>query len=490
MGERATVIGSGIGGLAAACTLAGEGYDVTVIEKQETLGGVANTIERDGFQFDFGPSWYLMPEVFERFFAQFGRTPSDFYELERLDPRFTVFYKDGDSITVPDKTEQIRDIFGERELNGRLAFDQFMNESERAYTLGMDRFVWPNRQSVRDFVDMDVVRSASALGLFRESLGTHVGTYFDNEKLRQLLLYSIVFLGGTPQTTPALYKLMDHVVLEKGVYHPIGGMREVPEAFVSLGDTLGVEYYSGREVTAINGQRGSFTVETQHASFESDVVVSNASYQHTEQQLLSPSDRQYNAEYWENRSYGPSAFLLYAGVDGSVDPLTHHSLVFPDNWDDHFATIDEAGGLPENPAYYLSVPSKTDDSVAPDGKHTIVALVPISCDAELDEQTEDAYKQTIIQDLRENVGVDIAGRIETATTATPSTFSTTFNRPSRTALGLAHTRRQTSILRPSMRSSTVDGLYFVGGDTTPGIGVPMCVIGGMHAAELVSSDET
>ncbi|USZ68605.1 phytoene desaturase family protein [Halorussus salilacus] len=481
------VVGSGFGGLSTACYLADTGADVTVLEKNEQLGGRASTLERDGFRFDMGPSWYLMPDVFERFFGHFDRSPGEYYELEHLDPHYRIFFKDGDRITVTADREETKRTFEEYEDGAADALDDYLAEAENTYEIGMEHFVYTDRPRFRDYVDWDVVRHARGLS-FLGSMDEHVADYFDHPKLRQIMQYTLVFLGGSPTTTPALYNLMSHVDFNLGVYYPEGGMAGVVDGIAELGRELGVEYRTDAEVEAIRGSAGDFRVETADGFHRADFVVSDADYAHTEQELLTPDERQYDEDYWDSRTYAPSAFLLYLGVEGDVEPLAHHSLVLPTDWDPHFERTFEDPGWPEDPAYYLCVPSETDDSVAPEGHSNLFALVPIAPGLDDDEETRQRYRDFVLDDVAENTGVDLRDRIVVEERFSVSEFADRYNSREGTALGLAHTLRQTGPLRPGHRSSELDGLYFTGSYTTPGIGVPMCLISGEHTADALLED--
>ncbi|WP_135826612.1 phytoene desaturase family protein [Halorussus ruber] len=498
------VVGSGFGGLSTACYLADAGADVTVVEKNEQLGGRASVLERDGFRFDMGPSWYLMPDVFERFFGHFGRSPSEYYELEHLHPHYKIFFKDGDRVTVTADREETKATFEEYERGAGPALDAYLEEAEETYQIGMEHFVYTDRPRFRDYVDWDVVRHARGL-TFLGSMQDHVADYFDHPKLRQIMQYTLVFLGGSPKNTPALYNLMSHVDFNLGVHYPRakdgtatdggdadgttpGGMGVVVDAIAEMGEELGVEYRTGSEVESILGSAGNFRVETEDGFLRADLVVSDADYAHTEQELLPPQSRQYDADYWESRTYAPSAFLLYLGVEGDVDGLEHHTLVLPTEWNDHFDEIFEEPAWPEDPAYYLCVPSETDDTVAPEGHSNLFALVPIAPGLDDGPETRRRYRDFVLDDIAENTGVDLRDRIVLEESFCVSDFAERYNSIQGTALGLAHTLRQTGPLRPGHRSSEVPGLYFTGSFTTPGIGVPMCLISGQHTADALLED--
>ena len=538
------VIGSGFGGLSTACFLADAGADVTVYERNEQLGGRASRLYRDGFRFDMGPSWYLMPDVFERFFDYFDREPTDYYDLTRLDPHYGIYFKDGDSIDIPADYRAAIPLFEEYEEGAGAAFEDYLAEAERTYDVGMEHFVYTDRSRPEDWLDPGLAKHGRGLS-FLGSMEDHVANYFEHPKLRQIVQYSLVFLGGSPSNTPALYNLMSHVDFGLGVWYPEGGMGGVVDALVELGTELGVEYRVNCDVTAIRGREGGFSLDIQRTASEerfdpaedvpgevppaialaadgppagnrrlvpgtapadastrtpaanggtasaavpADLVVSDADLAHVETELLDEDRRDREPEYWDSRTYAPSAFLLYLGVEGDVPHLDHHTLVLPTEWNGHFDQIFEVPAWPDDPAYYVCAPSATDDAVAPEGHSNLFVLVPIAPDLEDDEATRQAYRDQVLADLAEHSGEDVRDRIVVEESFCVSDFGERYNAPKGTALGLAHTLTQTAVLRPSHRSSAVDGLYFTGSYTTPGIGVPMCLISGEHAADKVIAD--
>ncbi|MFB6307949.1 MAG: phytoene desaturase family protein [Haloarculaceae archaeon] len=519
-GEEITVVGGGFGGLSAACYLADAGADVRVLEKNDQLGGRASRLEADGFRFDMGPSWYLMPDVFERFFGHFGREPGDYYELEHLDPHYRIFWKDGpatngdrgrepasdggtvaqveseaipagvDAVDIRPDLAAMYELFESYEDGAGEAFEEYLATSERHYETAMEQFVYTDRGRLRDWVDLDVLRAAPVGLSLIGSMQRHVEKYFEHPRLQQIMQYTLVFLGGSPSTTPALYNIMSHVDFNLGVYYPEGGMGAVVDAVVDLGSELGVTYETGREVTEITRRKAGFQVETEDRQYRPDEVVVNADYAHAERDLLPDHERQYDDDYWDSRTYAPSAYLLYLGVEGDVPELAHHTLVLPEDWDPHFETIFEDPAWPEDPAYYLCVPSKTDETVAPEGHSNLFALVPVAPGLEDSEAIREQYRDRLLADIAENTGVELLDRIVFEKDFCVSEFVDRYNATEGTALGLAHTLRQTSLLRPNNRSSAVDGLYFTGSFTRPGIGVPMCLISGEHTASAVIEDHT
>ncbi len=486
--ETVVIIGGGFGGLSTACYLADAGADVTVVEKNEQVGGRASVLRADGFRFDMGPSWYLMPDVFETFFDHFDRSVTDYYTLQRLDPHYRIFFKDGDQVDLVPDLETNKATFEQYESGAGEALDRYLEKSQRNYEIGMEHFVYAHRDRLLDFVDLDVLRYSWGLSLLG-SMQDHVEGYFDHPKLQQIMQYTLVFLGGSPNNTPALYNLMSHVDFNLGVYYPEGGTGAVVDALVDLGRELGVEYVTDAPVAQISGHRGAFQVTTDTGdTYRADRVVSNADMAHTERELLDEQMRQYDDDYWDSRTLAPSAFLMYMGVEGDVEPLAHHTLVLPTNWDEHFHQIFEDPAWPEDPAYYLCVPSKTDDTVAPPGHSNLFALVPVAAGLEDTPELRSQYRELVLDDIEANTGVRLHDRLVLEETFAMSDFMGRYNAEQGTALGMAHTLRQTAPFRPGHRSSEVPGLYYTGAFTTPGIGVPMCLISGLLTAEVMAED--
>jgi len=481
--QQVIVVGGGFGGLAAAAFLADAGVDVQLYEQYDTLGGHAGVLERDGFRFDTGPSWYLMPDVFKWFFGQFDRQPSDYYGLERLDPQYRVHWKDGDSVDVAPNRANIHDIFDSYEDGAGAALDRYLDTAATNYELAMERVLYAGRERLRDYVDPALIPMLPRLRLFG-TMDDYVARYFDHQKLRQLLEYTLVFLGGAPHNTPALYSIMAHVDFNLNVFYPEGGIAGVVDALATLAREQGVDIETGVIVERIEPTDSGLNVETDRGTEHSEVVVSNANPAYTERELLPPAARDHDPEYWEERTYGPSAFMLYLGVEGDIEPLAHHTLVLPTDWDAHFEHIFDDPGWPDEPAYYLSVPSVTDDTVAPDGHHAVVVLVPLAPGLDDTPERRAQFREQILADLAANTGVDLRDRIVVEETACVSDYADRFGDPQGTALGLAHTLWQTGPFRPGHRTG-VDGLYYTGGFTAPGIGMPMCLLSGEHAATAV-----
>ena len=487
-GRSVIVIGGGFGGLAAACYLAQAGAQVTLLEKNEQLGGRASRLRRDGFLFDMGPSWYLMPDAWERFFGHFGKRPVDLFKAERLDPHYRIFFKDGDRVDITGDRAAMRDLFEGYEAGAGAALDRYLAQSQQTYERAMPGFVYTDRPRLRDYMTLDVARQARGLSLLG-TMDRFVARFFQHPKLRQIMEYSLVFLGGAPRSTPALYHLMGHVDFNLGVFYPQGGIGALVDAVAGLADELGVRVLLDRPATHISRRAGGgLKVETAAGALEADAVVAAADYHHVETMLLDPADRQYSEGYWRRRTWAPSAFLLYLGIEGETPELAHHSLVLPTDWSGHFREMFDRPAWPADPAYYLCVPSQTDPTVAPPGHTNLFVLVPMA--AGLRDTAEDRarYRDLILADIARHTGTDLRGRIVLEQSFCVRDFAMRYNAAHGTALGLSHTLSQSAFGRPRRRSKRLPGLYFAGAYTTPGIGMPMCLISGEHTAATLARD--
>ena len=481
------VIGGGFGGLPAACHLANAGADVTFLEKNEQLGGLAGQLTAEGFRFETEPTWYMMPDVFGRFFRQFGRSPADYYWLKRLDPSYRVYYKDGDSIDVTTDQATMRARFEEREDGAGEALEEYLAAARQTYEISMEQFVYTDRPRFSDWVGRDVL-NAGAIGLqLWGSLDRYVATFFDDQKLRQLVQYAAVFLGGAPSSTPRLYNMMSHIDITQGVYYPENGIGGVVEGVADLAQELGATIETGVEVTQITRGQDGFFVTAGDRLWRPDAVVSDADYAHTELELLPEHERQYDRSYWEKRTYGPSAFVMLLGVDREVEDLAHHNVLMPVGWDGHFKDIYEHRRWPSDPVYYVCNASKTDPTVAPEGQSSLMISMAVPAGGEDTAELRQRYRKLLLKDLADATGVDLRDHILFERILSVSDFVDRYNVRKGT-LGLAQTLRQTGPFRPRHRSDAVNGLYYTGSATNPGVGVPICLISGEHTAECVRAD--
>ncbi len=475
--EKVIVIGSGFAGLSAACFLAKNGADVTVIEKNEQAGGRARVFRKDGFVFDMGPSWYWMPDIFERFFNQFGKSAKDYYDLKRLDPSYRVFWED-EVVDIPADFAALQALFESKEAGAGKKLEAFLKEAAYKYDAGINKFVHKPGLSVFEFVSWDVLSSLFKIDMFT-SMHSHVRGYFKNPKLLQLAEFPILFLGALPQNTPALYSLMNYADMKLGTWYPDGGMWKIAEAMYKLAEELGVQFKFNEPVQKINAWGTETTgVTTDYETYSSDAVVVACDYHHADSELLPDEYKNYTEEYWDKRSMAPSCLLYYIGVNKKIDGLQHHNLFFDAPFDTHAAELYTTPQWPTNPLMYVCCPSKTDAEVAPDGCENIFALIPVAPGMEDNEKIKEHYFNIVIQRLEQRLGMSIRDAIVYKRSYAHNDFVNDYNSFKGNAYGLANTLMQTAILKPSIKNKKLVNLYYTGQLTVPGPGVPPSLISG------------
>ncbi len=481
--KTVAVVGSGFAGLASAGVLAKRGCKVTLYEKNETLGGRARQFHEGGYTFDMGPSWYWMPEVFEQYFGLFGKKTSDYYDLKRLDPSYTIYYGAGAKIDVPADYAALKDIFERIEPGSSKWLDQFMQEAEYKYRVGMADFVWKPGHSVMDFADVRVMKSMFKLQML-SSISSHIRKNIQSPQLRQLLEFPVLFLGATPQKTPALYSLMNHADLKLGTWYPVGGMHKIIEGMVDICRSNGVEILAGQPVTNIKSGKDdkSCIITTDQGQESYDYVVAGADYHHVDQHLLNPEDRQYDASYWDSRAMAPSSLLFYLGLDKPVENLHHHNLFFDADFDKHAAHIYTDPQWPDDPLFYTCIPSKTDPTVAPVGKENMFVLIPIAPGLKERPDLHNQYLDEVFARMTQEIGRNIKDDVTYKRTFSVDDFKADYNAFKGNAYGLANTLLQTAFLKPKMKSKKINNLYYAGQLTTPGPGMPPSIISGQVAA--------
>jgi len=480
--KHIVVIGSGFAGLSAACVLAKEGHKVTILEKNNQPGGRARIWQQDGFTFDMGPSWYWMPDVFESFFALFGKKPSDYYELKRLDPAYRIYFEKADFLEVPEERLELSKAFEAIEPGSGAKLDEFLKQAEYKYRVSMSDYVFRPSHNITEFIDFNLIKKSLKMQLF-SSMRSHVNRYFKNPRLRQLLEFPVLFLGATPQNTPAMYSLMNYADLVLGTWYPMGGMNQIVKAMVSLAESLGVEIRRDTEVTKINVDSNKATqVKTSRGDIKADMVIAGADYAHVDQQLLDEPYRNYTTKYWDKRTMSPSSLLFYIGLKKKVVDIRHHNLFFDADFEKHARQIYNSPQWPEHPLFYVCCPSKTDASVAPQGCENLFFLMPIAPGLEDNEDIRQKYFELLLTRFESITGQSIRNSIIVNRSYAVNDFKADYHSFKGNAYGLANTLSQTAFFKPAMRNKHVENLLYTGQLTVPGPGVPPAIISGQIAA--------
>ncbi len=487
--KKAIVIGSGFAGLSAASFMAKAGWDVTLLEKHQQPGGRAQKFEAEGFTFDMGPSWYWMPDVFERYFNCFGKKVSDYYSLKRLDPSYTVYYPEN-KIDIPADYDALKALFESIELGAAAQLDKFLAEAAYKYEVGVKKLVFKPSLSVMEFADIELAKGILKLDVFT-NMKKHVGKYFKHPHLVELMEFPVLFLGALPQNIPALYSLMNYADIKLGTWYPEGGLNTVAASMYKLAVELGVKCLLGQNATSINIENGIATSVTTVSSkgeelFFADAIISAADYHFTETKLLPEKSRTYTNAYWDKRVMAPSSLLYYVGLNKKLKNISHHSLFFDVDFNKHGKEIYDTPMWPTEPLFYLCASSVTDTSVAPEGGENLFFLIPVAAGLTGDDETlRDEYFYKIVKRFEAKTGEKIVDSIIYKRSYSVTDFINDHNAFKGNAYGLANTLMQTAILKPSMKSKKVSNLFYAGQLTIPGPGVPPSLISGEVVANQV-----
>lgn len=493
MKQSAIIIGGGIGGLATSILLAKKGYSVTLVEKNEKLGGRANIFEADGFRFDMGPSWYLMPDVFEHFFKLIGEPVEKHLELIRLDPSYRIHFRDtGDTVDMRSDVAKDSEVFEKFEPGSSQQLQLYLDKSKYQYDIAIKYFMYKNYDSIFDFMNLRTMVEGRRLHVF-EKMHDYVARYFKTDIIQKIMEYQLVFLGSSPYNTPALYNIMSHIDFNMGVYYPRGGIYSLIESLVAIAKKNGVTFVTGDAVQTIqvSGKQATGVKLESGQEIHAEVVVSNADIHHTDTELLPESSREYSEAYWSSRTLAPSAFIMYLGLKKRVPGLVHHNLAFGGDWKKGFAEIFDDPQWPSDPSYYVCCPSKTDDSVAPKKRENLFVLVPVSPELDMSIKKTKQYRNKVLDLLERDFDIkDIRSQIAYERVYTSTDFAHDYNAFGGSALGLAHTIKQTAIFRPNNVSKKVKNLYYAGAGTNPGIGMPICLISAELAYKRIIGDKS
>lgn len=479
---KVIIIGAGIGGLATANLFAQDGHDVHVYEKNDQLGGRAGQFKKDGFTFDTGPSWYLMPEVFDHYYQLFNTTAKKELDLIKLTPAYKVYSGD-ESLRITGNLEKDAITFDSIEPGSGEKLKKYIEKSTNTYRLSLKHFLYSNFDSPWELTKTEILKNGKEmLQLATQPIHSYVKKHFTNPRLQQVLEYPTVFLGSSPYSAPALYSLMSALDFDEGVFYPKGTMYAVVESLVHLGSTLGVHYHPNSNVEKIITEKGrAIGVQLSKGATEmADVVISNADLHFTETQLLQPREQSYPESYWSKREPSPSALLMYLGIEGEIPEFEHHTLLFTKDWQENFDGIFNKKKIPTPASLYISKTSQS-DSTAPMNHENIFVLVPLPSGVSLSNREVETLADTYLEQIKTTTGVDLKARTVTRTLFGPNDFASKYNAWQNTMLGPSHKLLQSAFFRTPNKSKKVKNLYYVGASTVPGVGVPMCLIG----AELV-----
>ena len=490
MQKKVIIIGSGFAGLSAASFMAKAGWDVTVLEKHNMPGGRARQMKANGFVFDMGPSWYWMPDVFERYFHQFGKKVSDYYTLERLDPSYRVYWNDG-PVDVPADFAALQTLFNSIESGSSEKLEKFLEEAKYKYEIGVGKLVFKPGQSLTEFLDWDLAKGLLKLDVFN-SMRSHVARYFTNPRLKELMEFPVLFLGALPQQTPALYSLMNYADIKGGTWFPKGGMYQIVQAMYDLAVELGVRFCFEQDVKEIVIDNGvakkvmAKSLSGKEIVYDADVVIGGADYHHIETKLLPAAFRSYSDKYWEKRVMAPGCILYYVGLNKKLDGIQHHSLFFDTSFEVHGKEIYTTKEWPTHPLFYVSATSVTDETAAPEGCENLFLLIPVAAGLENDTiELRDKYFDMIVSRMEKHLGQSINDSIIYKKSYAHTDFVHDYNAFKGNAYGLANTLAQTAVLKPSCRSKKVKNLFYTGQLTVPGPGVPPSLISGEVVAGVV-----
>lgn len=481
-GQQVFVIGAGFAGLSAATVMAKNGYNVTILEKNDQAGGRARTWEEAGFRFDMGPSWYWMPDIFENYFALFGKKVSDYYRLERLDPGYRIYFGKDDVLDIPADREQLNQLFEKLEPGSSAGLSKFLEQAAYKYKVGMGEYVFRPSHSITEFIDWRLIAESFRIQMLT-SMSSHVRKYFKNPRLIKILEFPVLFLGATPKNTPAMYSMMNYADLVLGTWYPMGGMHEIVKGMVKLAEEYGVKILLDTEVHKIEvSDHKATSIKTNRGDYIPDLIIAGADYHHTDQQLLDKPYRNYDQQYWDSRILSPSSLLFFIGLNKKLDNIQHHNLFFDEDFEQHAEEIYTHPKWPEKPLFYVSCTSKTDVGVAPPGGENLFFLMPVAPDLTDDEITREYYFDMMLDRFEIITGQSIRNAIVVKHSYAHSNFAADYHSFKGNAYGLANTLSQTAFFKPSMKAKKISNMLFTGQLTVPGPGVPPALISGQIAA--------
>ena len=484
MKKNIAIIGSGFSSLSAACYLAKAGHNVTIYEKNDALGGRARQFKAEGFTFDMGPSWYWMPDVFDKFFNDFGKKVSDYFTLTKLSPAYRVYFGKDDFIDIEDSPEKICKKFESIEKGSGEKLKKYLKIAKENYEIGVTDMLY--KMPGNSPLELVSKKTIKRVRFFLSNIRKDVRRDFKNPKLRSILEFPVLFLGAKASNTPAFYNFMNYADFGIGTFQPPNGFHDLVNAMVDLGKSLGVKYKVNHELSKINVRNKKVeNIVINGKSTDCDLILSGADYHHTES-LLPIKCRQYNNKYWKSRVFAPSSLLFYVGFNKKLKNVQHHNLIFDTDFNKHAEEIYDSPKWPTDPLFYANFTSKTNSKTAPEGSENAFFLIPIAIDLIDNEETRDRYFEKIIKKMELYTGQELKDSITYKRSFCVNDFKDQYNSYGGNAYGLANTLFQTAFLRPNIKSKLVQNLYFCGQLTVPGPGVPPAVVSGELVANLIN----
>jgi phytoene desaturase len=430
-----------------------------------------------------GPSWYWMPDVFERFFADFGKKTTDYYELIKLSPAYRVYFGIDEFIAIADNLPEIVATFESIEKGSGIVLEKFMLEAQSNYDIAIKDLVYRPGVSPLELI---TVETAKKVGQFFSNISRDVRKKFKNERLIQILEFPVLFLGAKPSDTPSFYSFMNFADFGLGTWHPKTGMFDVVRGMVSLATELGVKFVTNAAIEKIIVENKTAKgIVVNGTEIYSDVVLSGADYHHTET-LLEEQYRAYSEKYWDSRVFAPSSLLFYVGFNKKIHNISHHALFFDTDFYQHAKDIYDEPRWPDEPLFYANFPSLTDSSAAPEGMESAFFLVPLAPGIEDTEALRNEYFDKIMDRFESLTQQEVRSSIIVKQSFCKNDFVSEYNSYKGNAYGMANTLLQTAFLRPKLKSSKVSNLYFSGQLTVPGPGVPPALISGKLVSELIN----
>ena len=484
MKKDIAIIGSGFSSLSAACYLAKAGHNVIIYEKNDTLGGRARQFKAEGFTFDMGPSWYWMPDVFDKFFNDFGKKVSHYFTLTKLNPAYRVYFGKDNFIDIEDSPEKICKKFESIEKGSGEKLKKYLKIAKENYEIGVTEMLY--KMPGNSPLELVSKKTIKRVRFFLSNIRKDVRRDFKNPKLRSILEFPVLFLGAKASNTPAFYNFMNYADFGIGTFQPPNGFHDLVNAMVDLGKSLGVKYKFNHELSKINVKNKKVeNIVVNGKSTNCDLILSGADYHHTES-LLPVKSRQYNNKYWKSRVFAPSSLLFYVGFNKKLKNVQHHNLIFDTDFNKHAEEIYDSPKWPTDPLFYANFTSKTNTKTAPEGAENAFFLIPIAIDLIDNEETRDKYFEKIIKKMELYTGQELKDSIKYKRSFCVNDFKNEYNSYGGNAYGLANTLFQTAFLRPNIKSKLVQNLYFCGQLTVPGPGVPPAVVSGELVANLIN----